>query len=313
MCTSPRPASFHADGSINLSQRHFQHNRQFVPFKVPCGKCTECLLERARDWGTRCMHEASVHAQNAFITLTYSDQHLPSSGKVSKAEFQNFMRRLRRRYDNTKEIGVFYCGEYGEKTLRPHYHACLFGFDFEDKVPFGVNESGDQLWTSKELDEIWGKNDSEKFPNKIGTVTQKSAAYVARYILKKQNVLSDFEPFQDMSRRYSIGKRFLEKNWKDIFVHAQGSVVLSDGTQTKVPRYYEKWLKENHPEEWLCYITKIKPVNTKRLQLKAEYEHNIFLEERNKRRLNAYSYKSPLARKREVLQHKQKQLKRSYL
>ena len=55
------------------------------------------------------------------------------------------------------------------------------------------------------------------------------------------------------------------------------------------------------------------PENTKRLQEKAEKEHAIYLEEREKRGTSSYQYKSPLARKREILKEKQKQLKRSYL
>jgi len=89
MCTSPRTASYNADGSINFSKK--KHNREMVPFNLPCGKCVECLLERARDWSIRCTHEASTHAKNAFITLTYSDDNLPSDGKLDYYDFQLFI------------------------------------------------------------------------------------------------------------------------------------------------------------------------------------------------------------------------------
>ena len=115
-----------------------------------------------------------------------------------------------------------------------------------------------------------------------------------------------------MSTKNAIGKSFVEKWWKDIFIHARGSIVLNDGKQTKVPRYYEKWLKKNQPEIWLRYVTEIKLENTNRLREKAEKEHEIFLEERQKT-ANGWAYKSPLARKREIIKHKLKQLKRSFL
>lgn len=281
-----------------------------VPFQLPCGKCTECLLERARDWSVRCTHEASMHPKNAFITLTYSNEHIPPDGLLNYEDFQLFMKRLRKH--TNEEIGFFMCGEYGETTQRPHYHACIFGYDFPDKEPFGENEHGDQIWTSKLLDKLWGKNDPETQPNKIGAVTQKSAGYTARYILKKQSKEA-LQGFQKMSRKHAIGKTFIEQWYKDIFIYARGAVILSDGTRTKVPRYYEKWLRQNHPEIWLCYITQTKQENTKRLTQKAETEHKIYLEEKFKRGTKAYSYKSPLARKREILKHKQKQLKRKYL
>lgn len=303
MCTSPRNASYNPDGSINFSQK--KHTRQFVPFQLPCGKCTECLLERARDWSIRSIHESKMHAQNAFITLTYAPEHMPPDGKLRYLDFQLFMKRLR---DLTgPNVGFFMCGEYGEETQRPHYHACIFGYDFPDKILNRENRHGDQIWTSEILSNLWGLGITE-----LGSVTQKSAGYVARYILKKQDPNAP-QGFQKMSRQHAIGKRYVEQWYKDIFVYAKGSVILDDGTKAKVPRYYEKWLKKNHPEIWIDYVTKTKPINTARLSEKAESEHKIYLSEREKRGLNGHSYKSPLARKREILKHKQQQLKRSYL
>lgn len=303
MCTSPRTASFNLDGSINYSKKH--HNKQMVPFKLPCGKCVECLLERARDWSIRCLHESKNYAQNAFITLTYAPEHIPKDGKLNHYDFQLFMKRLLR--DVKHPVPFFMCGEYGEETARPHYHACLFGLDFDDKVEERENKHGDTIWSSKKLTEIWGLGHTE-----LGSVTQKSAGYVARYILKKQHPDAP-QGYQKMSRTHAIGKSFIEKWYKDIFVYSRGSVVLDDGTKTKVPRYYEKWLKKNQPDLWVEYITETKPSNTARLSKKAEREHEIFLAEREKRAGNGWSYKSPLARKREILKLKVKQLKRSYL
>nr|QJB20850.1 MAG: replication initiator protein [Microvirus sp.] len=308
MCTSPRSVQFNPDGSLNWNKNYC--NRELVPFKVPCGKCVECLLERARDWAVRCTHEAQMHAQNAFITLTYSDAHLPLDGKLNHEHFQEFMYKLRKKFG--EGIGFFMCGEYGEQTGRPHYHACLFGVDFDDKVQFGENFLGDKLWTSKTLDALWGRNDSDLCPNKIGEVTPQSAGYVARYVLKKQNPSAP-QGYQKMSRKHAIGKRYIEKWHRDVFVHARGSIILSDGSKSKIPRYYEKWYKQKHPQDWIRYVTEVKPENTKRLSEKAEKEHAIYLRECEARELASWSYKSPLARKRDILKHKQKKLKRNFL
>ena len=102
--------------------------------EVPCGQCIGCRLERSRQWAVRCIHEAQLHKDNCFITLTYNDEHLPSPPSLSVRDFQLFMKRLRKRFG--KGIRFFHCGEYGEKYGRPHYHACLFGFDFPDRVQF---------------------------------------------------------------------------------------------------------------------------------------------------------------------------------
>jgi len=234
---------------------------------------------------------------------------LPKDGKLNYYDFQLFMKRLRKHY-KTENVGFFMCGEYGETTQRPHYHACLFGMDFPDKILERETERGDQCYSSETLDQIWGKGHTE-----IGSVTQQSAGYVARYILKKQDK-NALQGFQKMSRKYAIGKRFVELYWRDIFVHASGSIILSDGTKTKVPRYYEKWLQKHHPEQWLCYTTETKPENTKRLTEKAEREHAIYRSEVEKRldtNKTLHDFKTPLARKREILKEKLKQLKRNFL
>lgn len=308
MCTSPRSVQFNPDGSLNFKKRYI--NLEMVPMRVPCGKCIECLLERARDWSIRCLHESKMHQQNSFITLTYSDDHIPKDRKLNHTHFQLFMKKLRKEYG--EGIGFFMCGEYGEQTARPHYHACLFGVDFEDKVKYGENYLGDQLWTSKKLDHLWGMNDPDRQPNKIGAVTQKSAGYVARYVMKKQGEGAG-KAYQKMSRKNAIGKSYIEKWYKDIFINARGSIILIDGTKSKIPRYYEKWLLKNHPEIWKHYVTQIKMENTKRLQTKAEQEHEIYLQETIKRKFEGYSFKTPLARKREILKHKIKLLERKYL
>ena len=60
------------------------------------------------------------------------------------------------------------------------------------------------------------------------------------------------------------------------------------------------------------YVTQTKHMNTERLREKAEQEHKIFLEEREKTSYPAL-YDSPLKRKRIILTEKIKRLKRTHL
>lgn len=302
MCTSPIPASFDNAGNISFSKRKF--SRELTPFQIPCGQCIECKLEYAREWAIRAVHEAKLHEENCFITLTYAPEHLPSHGKLQHKDFQDFMKRLRFHFPN-REIGFLMCGEYGEKTKRPHYHACLFGLDFKDKEFIRQNDRGDQIYNSETLTKIWQLGHTE-----LGSVTMQSAGYVARYVIKKQKEETEFKPYLKSSRKYAIGARWLSKFWRDIFT--TGQLILDGGVRSKIPRYYEKWLLKNHPEQWLIYKTEVKPEQTKRLQQKGEQEHAIYLKERDQRGFRGYNYKSPLARKREILKIKAQLLKRRY-
>ena len=88
------------------------------------------------------------------------------------------MKRLRKR--SAQKIRFFHCGEYGEHTGRPHYHALLFNCDFTDRRKY--KKSGDNwIYTSERLDEIWEKGEC-----KFGDVSFESAAYTARYCVKKR-------------------------------------------------------------------------------------------------------------------------------
>ena len=104
----------------------------FSAINLPCGQCIGCRLERSRQWAVRCMHEASLHDENSFLTLTYSDENLPPGGSLHLPDFQNFMKRLRKSIA-PKRVRFYHCGEYGDILSRPHYHALLFGYDFDDR------------------------------------------------------------------------------------------------------------------------------------------------------------------------------------
>lgn len=67
-----------------------------LSLKLPCGTCPGCRLERARQWAMRCNDEASLHSDNAFITLTFADKFLPDNRSLDVAIFQKFMKRLRK-------------------------------------------------------------------------------------------------------------------------------------------------------------------------------------------------------------------------
>lgn len=224
---------------------------------VPCGKCLGCKLDRTREWASRCVHEAKLYEDNCFVTLTYDDKNLPDEGTLVYRDFQLFMKRLRKRYPG-KKIRFYMCGEYGENNGRPHYHACLFNHNFEDREILKTTKAGDRLYTSKILSELWGKGLCS-----IGDVSYKSAQYVASYIMKKAVQPGDRklehydletgevtwkEPeFTRMSLKPGIGLGFLEKFKSDMYPH---DICVINGLELRPPKYYARKIAEQDPQAW---------------------------------------------------------------
>lgn len=219
-----------------------------LPVTVPCGQCVGCRLERSRQWAIRCVHEASLHDENCFITLTYDNDHLPADGSLRVEDFQKFMKRLRKHYDG-KRIRYYHCGEYGDRTNRPHYHAILFGHEFSDKSLFRLSPSGERLYRSPTLEKLWPYGYST-----IGNVTFESAAYVARYIMKKVTGELAEEHYQGrkpeyttMSRRPGIAAGWYEKYKDDVFPRDE---VIMRGQKMRPPKFYDHLYEIDNAEEF---------------------------------------------------------------
>lgn len=223
---------------------------------LPCGQCIGCRLERSRQWAMRCMHEASLYERNCFVTLTYDDANLPNRGMLDYPAFQKFMKRLRKRSD-ADGVRFYMCGEYGPDNWRPHYHACLFNFDFEDKTYFSRSPAGEKIYRSDALEKLWPFGFSS-----VGGLTFESAAYVARYCVAKvtgHNASAHYRrqdadgvyqlppEFNHMSLKPGIGARWLEKWRTDVYPH---DYVVVRGVEVKPPKYYDKLFSAQFPEDF---------------------------------------------------------------
>lgn len=235
-----------------------------LPVVIPCSQCIGCRLERSRQWAVRCVHEASLYEQNCFITLTYDNEHLPPNGTLVLEDFQKFMKRLRKRFGSG--IRFFHCGEYGEKFSRPHYHACIFNFDFPDKELWSVRD-GVPLYISEALSDLWSDCDPvNPRPlgfSTIGSVTFESAAYVARYITKKVigdlasshyevvdsvsgEVIGSRKPeYTTMSRRPGIGGSWFDRFSSDVY---PGDFVVLEDRKFRPPKYYDRRFELDDPD-----------------------------------------------------------------
>jgi hypothetical protein len=250
------------------------------PIEIACGQCIGCRLERSKQWAIRCMHEASLYDNNCFLTLTFSPEELAKRDNpwsLNVRDFQLFMKRLRKEFGS--KIRFFHCGEYGEvckfclqsrnfctcgskesfdervRPGRPHYHACIFNLDFEDKYLWKIT-NGQRLYRSPTLEKLWPFGHSS-----IGSVTFESAAYVARYIMKKvtgdmaEEHYESIDPFSGelttlkpeyttMSRRPGIGKEWFDQYSADVY---PDDFVIVRGKKCRPPKYYDRLLESIDP------------------------------------------------------------------
>lgn len=243
-CYRPFPAWQLETGEIVFKERGNIRRE----LELPCGGCIGCRSDRASQWASRCMHEAQMHSSSCFVTLTYDEQHCPIS--LHYPHFQSFMRTLRRRNPGVR---FYMCGEYGDQTKRPHYHAILFGAEFSDRTFFKSAPSGSDVYLSASLQALWPYGFAT-----VGDCTYESAAYVARYCIKKvtgkaaeahykhldpeTGEIHQVQPeFARMSLKPGIGAKWLEKYLSDVYT--VDGIRTRTGLQ-KTPRYYDKLLKE---------------------------------------------------------------------
>lgn len=242
-CYSPLKAFRARDGAIVFSRNH---SLTGAPLDLPCGQCVGCRLERSRQWAVRCLHEKKQWRHNCFVTLTYDEQHVPHDGSLQKRDLTLFFKRLRKNHDGVRYMA---CGEYGENFARPHYHAILFNCQFSDAALFTVSAGGNELYRSRELERLWPFGHSS-----VGEVTFESAAYVARYCLKKitgdlaaDHYGSRTPEYNVMSRRPGIGAGYYVRYGQE--VRDNDSVVVN-GHECKPPRFYDTRTEKHDLKAW---------------------------------------------------------------
>lgn len=238
--------------------------------QIPCGQCFGCRMQYARIWANRCMLEAKQSENCWFVTLTYDDDHVPvhdyvdkktgaceKSLSLCKRDLVLFNKRLRKRYGDG--IRFYAAGEYGSRTMRPHYHIIYFNLPFDDlrdpdpKIEPFRSKKGFDIKVSDELYKLWDKG-----IHSIEPVNWKTCAYVARYCMKKQkgagaSVYDDFniEPeFSLMSRRPGIGREWYDEYGEKSYETDIIRLSLPDGPISfQPPSYFDSIFDIDHSEE----------------------------------------------------------------
>lgn len=230
----------------------------------------------------RILHELKTRERGVFLTLTLDDKHLAEHDyDIAKPVLQKFTKRVRYRFGELAYYGV---GEYGDTRGRPHYHMCVLGQDFkEDRKFWRRTKKGHVLMRSEELEKCW------KFGHvEIGELNFDTAAYTARYVMKKVKgkkapsyyeyrdvrgrLVKEFTPeFALMSSRIEcegstpggLGKRFFLRYWPEL-VRLDSCMI--EGKLCPLPRYYDKLLERLDSERF----ERLKEERVKRAEVHAE-------------------------------------------
>lgn len=175
-----------------------------------CGQCLPCRVNLRRQWMWRQFLEGLTHEENAFVTLTYNEEHVPANGALEPRELQLFIKKLRFAIYPLR-VRYFAVGEYGEKNLRPHYHLSLFGMSGFTVVP-----CGDKFSTGAQIiNRCWERDGRSLGFTRTDEFNHLTAQYVAGYTVKKLKDRKDgrkwiVPEFSRMSRRPGIGAAAME-------------------------------------------------------------------------------------------------------
>lgn len=229
-CFLPIKATYGPGGRMQITKDGGIH--------LPCGRCTGCAKDNARDWALRCHLEWQQHDHAVFATLTYRDETLPPT--LEPRHLQLWLKRTRWALGTARSIRFFASGEYGEKNGRPHYHALLFGARHTDRDV---------------LDNAWGLGHVN-----VQKVNTARINYIAGYTQKKwtdraQAAVEQLDestgeifryqpPFIRMSRRPGIGGHARE------YTNSWRQYAVFNGVKVRVPRFlHEAWRKTATPEQ----------------------------------------------------------------
>lgn len=275
---------------------------------IPCGKCFACRFRKRKEMTTRLSNELSMYGDDCcFITLTYNDDHLPTTcirpvkdadkmiergvgalpvETLLPSDVQKFIKRLRRHLEYlpkkaSKRIGrdyvttpirYFAVGEYGGKTGRPHYHLLIFGWKPSDLDAFSIRK-GNVVYRSKQVEKLWTFGFSTVQPCGYGV-----SRYCARYVTKKclGNSVKNGEPFKESYfpefvlqsvKNGGIGASWFDRHFEEIL--SRGYVSYRQGNN---------FIKASIPTYYLRRLRK----NNLALWLHLREEKLMFIKSRDK-------------------------------
>lgn len=184
---------------------------------TPCRQCLTCRINARRVWQSRLMLESYSHEASCFVTLTYTpeEEEKLESHSLNPRHAQLWLKKLRKALSPSK-IRHFTVGEYGDDSLRPHFHSAVFGmrtciygrsrYFRQGKLESSCCPPCDLVRTS------WGRGGVH-----LDELNPTSAGYICGYVTKKYTARNNpalkgrTPEFARMSNRPGIGAIGLDK------------------------------------------------------------------------------------------------------
>lgn len=235
----------------------------YVP--VGCGKCIECLKQKAREWQIRMSEEIRVNKNGKFVTLTFSEESLIKlreqiddkiNLKINKGEqysIENeiatravrlFLERWRKKFK--KSVRHWLVTELGHNgTERIHLHGIIFTDEtkevIEERWGYGI------IWVGE-------------------YVNERTINYIIKYVNKMDLDHKGYKP--KVLASPGLGANYMNRtDWKINKYKGEETketYIYKNGTKAALPIYYRNkiyneeereklWLhKLDKEERWVC-------------------------------------------------------------
>lgn len=180
----------------------------------------------------RLMIEHKHSTNSFFITLTYDEkwlnyEYIDSShvACLRKRDLQLFLKRLRAAIAPDK-IRFYACGEYGLKSLRPHYHLIVFNWPKCQDIYEMVRTRWPKGFVS------------------VKAVKPSHFRYVAKYCSSYSELPDIYRskkmrPFATMSLRPAIGSQYLTDQMVSYHRESLSILYRNAGNMFALPKYYK--------------------------------------------------------------------------
>ncbi|AXF52685.1 MAG: replication initiator protein [Microviridae sp.] len=264
-CFFPRKAfSYGAGEQLVFSHKDLTLDGAELRY-VSCNTCIGCREQQSKHWALRMYHASQMYKDACFYTLTVDPSKLESDELNDlrpdhfKSHIDYLKKKLKRSF-GIEDVDWFLSAEYGENGRKaPHYHVCLFGFDFckYDGADAPMSGRGNKQFSSDLLQSTWPHGFV-----RVSPYNSKTAKYTSDYMLSKPSpieVRKGYYNFFDHDRGIlrerlapyhrsskSLGRSYVERYFSDIFP-SDYCVVSQPGKSSykvKPPRYYLKILRE---------------------------------------------------------------------